>query len=228
MTDHKDSRRPILTPDEAARALADSTPALFDRFGRPLMVGCSIEHHGQLPPVYMIVDLKPDLRQQAAPGSWIMTLVSEIPLVLRQGQRNAALTMVAMPDIEAMQKMAEEALARQNAPGGAAASDAVASGPSSIILTDMDKAARETLETAPLRQGLHLVPEPAAAEPVADPAIEPAKAADLLTPEAVAELDKPAFDSLKELETMPSVGDLQSPAASTLRPKDPDDTEIVF
>lgn len=166
MTDSKSPQppnAPLLPPAELAEILrATAAAKLFDRFGRPILLGCDIELHGELPPVYSVIDARPNLTADV-PGMWNLTVATQIQVICQQGRRHAKMTVVGMPPFA---EQAEAATAATGTTGTPAASDTPAPAvQGSIILTDMDRTARQTLadamEGTPAKTGPKLVPAPA-------------------------------------------------------------------
>lgn len=172
---------------QAVQAEAARGPLIKDRFGRPLVVGAEVEFHDPLPVVFVIVEMKPDLRPNAQPGVWFVTLAAQLQMLAQNGQRMTKATVVMMPDPTAAEQPSGDP-DNVGDPGDPAASDTPAAPPSSIILTDMDRTANETLTAAKeaeaavgAKSALRLVPD----QPI-DPEAPPAPAE---PPAAIPEID---------------------------------------
>lgn len=72
-------------------------PRLFDRFGHPIVLGGVYEWHDQLPCVFLVTDIKPDLRPEAQPGVWLVDLRCEFVVMTANGQRTTKMTLVSIP-----------------------------------------------------------------------------------------------------------------------------------
>lgn len=58
---------------------------VIDRFGRPIMPGCSIVFKSMIDPVLTVVDIKPVLDHRAAAGTVVVVLQSTLSIVVRAG-----------------------------------------------------------------------------------------------------------------------------------------------
>lgn len=153
---------------ERARVAFSQSPQLYDRFGHPLMMGCELEFHDSLPPVYQIIDIKPDLRKDVPANAYLVTMRADLIVTAISRYPIDKATLVRMPVI------GDAALSTGGGAGDAAsgnqASEAEAPPQGSIVLTDMDRTARKTLSEVlpPPAAPLALVPPPPPPAPPAE------------------------------------------------------------
>lgn len=148
---------------ERARVAFSQSPQLYDRFGHPLMMGCELEFHDELPPVYQIIDIKPDLRKEVPPNAYLVTMRADLIVTVVSRYPINKATLVRMPAIGAADMTTGGGDAAGGNQASDQASDAEAPPQGAIVLTDMDRTARQTLSEVlpPPAAPLALVPPPA-------------------------------------------------------------------
>lgn len=118
-------------------------PKIFDRYGRPILLGCQIEFHSPLPIAFEVLEAKPDLRPEAKPGVWILTLGVQFPLITANNLRMERLTVVGYPEPETAEPtvipdeaVATPAIVLTDAPAVAAPTPPAAEPPPALRLVD--------------------------------------------------------------------------------------------
>lgn len=76
---------------------AAATAVALDRFGRPLVPGAHVEFHTNLPTVFGIESITPELDPRAPTGVLRVKMVVEVELFLQDRTPASALTLVSMP-----------------------------------------------------------------------------------------------------------------------------------
>lgn len=172
----------------AARQLArieaeKNLPKLIDRFGKDCPIGTQVEWHSELPMVLTVVDLKPNMDPRAPAGAMFAVLSGQVVLPAFAKHRLTKITYVIAAPTEAEIDAAREAArvaAEANQRNDSESAGGAQGSQGGIILTDMDKTARQTLAEV-------LPPHPI--EPVAPPAAPvvdaPPPALSLVPPVAV-------------------------------------------
>lgn len=157
-----DARRNAITIPQINQPPAQ----LYDRFARPVIIGGQYELHDSLPIICTVLDIAPNLDKDAPAGAWIVKLGATIVLPARQMTTIPKLTLVFLPKEPMIETPPGESKEEANTIVDAAtpadpASDSLATSPqSSIVLTDMDRVARETLASGEQPQTTPPAPTP--------------------------------------------------------------------
>lgn len=145
---------------------------LIERFGRPLIVGGMYTFSPNHAPVFQITDIAPVMDPKAQPGTFRITIASEVVMYALHRSPVEALMLISLPDA-----MLDDTKNPEGAPDGQEIDDTLAQGAadgtSGIVLTDvpLDEPPVEVPVEPPTdatsTPGLHLVP-PSPAEPEGD------------------------------------------------------------